>query len=200
MAAWVLAPALVGKSSADPLKALAVAVPVSVDRPLLPLLGRIDRLPAAHPLYLAILLLSTDEACEAARAAGLPASVADIQMDLDGERFRCRVAQEGMEVVLLEARRRALSPLTSSLRTASAAHELSGPLLTASDDRLMEWEWSLGPLRHDSTPGGRPPRLVFGPHPLGGRLQSLMMGRAGRLDYYAGPAGGKLVPRSEALG
>jgi hypothetical protein len=157
-----------------PYNEVLLGIPVTLDERSPQFTGILRRLPAVPMIYIHRLPVTT----EMARGPGIhflaaPKFIADITFDETDERVRCRLAENGIEILTLEVRKGGLDP----------AERWHADMMTAREGNLLRWGWVESEQRKRVSHYSSDARLELGSHPMATEMREMQLGRVLSCEY-----------------
>jgi hypothetical protein len=157
-----------------PYNEVLVGIPFTLDERSPQFTGILRSLPEVPSIYVHRLPVTT----EIARGPGVhflaaPKFIADITFEETEEWVRCRLAEEGSEILALEVRRGELEP----------AGRGNVNFITARDGYLLRFGWVESEQRKRESHDSSDVRIELGSHPVAEELREMQLGRVLACEY-----------------
>lgn len=161
-------------SDLGPYDEVLVGIPCTLDERSPQFTGILRRLPEVPMIYVHHLPVTT----ELARGPGVhflaaPKFLADITFEEKDDWVRCRLAEQGAEILTLEVRKGEMEP----------AERWSVNLITARKGFLLRLGWVESEQRKRESHDGSDARLELGSHPIAQELHEMQLGRVLGCEY-----------------
>jgi len=161
-------------TDAGPYDEMFIAIPVTLNKPALPLLGLLRHMAERPLLYIHEMPVTTQAARDGGWLwANYPKFLADIHFETKGDWITCHLAEDGRHILTFSARQ---LPVKEVDRWHFDA-------LTVRGDCLLRSPNTLSPCKLGVSRSPADVQLELGDHPLANELRGLKLGRMIELQY-----------------